>query len=1186
MSQLLPMMGAMSEKEQPEDLRKALAAAEGRASALETRLNTLEGMVDAISEAIYLLDAEGRFLDVNEGATRLYGYPRSFFIGKTPEVLSAPGRNDLEAVGGYLAQALQGQSVEFEFWGLRKNGEIFPKSVRLYPGQNQGQPVVIAIGQDISARKRAEQTQQATYQIAEAALGSENTQELFAAVHSSIRDLMPADNLFFALWNKGADTVSFPYWVDQVDPAPSPRALRRGLTEFVLRSGAPLLINRDKLLALQAAQEVEAIGTLAMDWLGVPLRGKSGVFGALVIQSYEGGHQYSQEEQDLLRFVSGQVAMAVERSETQQQQRLLTEAMDRSLDAIFGINQEGRFIFVNRAACDALGYDQRTLLALSVWNIDPHIRPEDWPGRWHKIQANGANREETSLQRQDGSLVPVEIHSGLVHFENQTVIFTYARDITERKAAERALRLSEDKFSKVFQASPDAINITGADGAFMDINEAFTRMSGWTREEVLGRTTLDIGIWANLQDRERALGLIKAQGYFTGLDIPFRMKDGCIRHGLISGLVIQVDGAPCMLTVTRDITVQKASEEALWRSERRMRAVLANSQAVIYQLDPQGRFILSEGLALANLGLQPGELVGRSALAVYQDNHAIVAGLQEALQGQASRQIVQQEGRTFDNLLTPVLDDRGKVESVIGIATDITERQLAEDALLAERGLFVGGPVMVIKWRGDPGWPVEYISPNVEAILGYSALDVVDGSIRFADLVHPDDVPRLRRESAEHKAADLQQYEQQYRLRTAAGEYRWFYDFSAAADPGPRSKRFLGYLLDITDRHNAEESLRHSQKLESLGILAGGIAHDFNNLLTVILGNLNLAQMKLGDRSSAQPYLANTEAAVLRATELTKQMLAYSGRGAFQVEARDLNTIVQEVTHLLEVSISKKIRLKFDLEPKLPAIQADGAQLQQVVMNLVTNASDAIGDREGAIHLSTRVVELSESQLLVDFSATPLAPGRFVLLEVEDTGGGMSDEVKSRIFDPFFTTKATGRGLGLSAMLGILKGHGAGLQITSEVGRGSLFRLLFPATDERPQLAAFSPGTPTSKQMRGRVLIVDDEPLILETLASALASFGLQVLTAADGQHALESFRREEGRLDLVIMDMTMPRMDGREAFQAMHEINPAVPVVLSSGYTEQDSMQTFSGHAPAGFIQKPYQITTLRDLLHQVLRG
>ena len=1291
--------------------QESLETLRQRAEGLQARLDSTQGLLDAISEAIYIQDAEGRFLEVNEGAARMYGYPRAFFIGKSPEVLSAPDRNDSGAVAAAFGKALQGVPQQFEYWGLRQDGSIFPKEVRLYPGALLGQPVVIAVAQDISSRKRAELTQKATYRIAEAALDARRTEDLFPRVHAIVRDLMPAENLYFALWDPVSELVSFPYWVDQSDSAPPTHRLGRGLTAWVLRRGQPLLVDQAALMALEAAGEVEPLGTLSLDWLGVPLKGKAGVFGALVIQSYEGGHRYSAEERDLLVFVSTQVALAVERARALSEQRLLTTAMDSAIDPVFGIEESGAFVFVNQTACTSLGYSQAELLRMHVWEVDPLILPADWPLRWERLRTRGANREETSHRRKDGSVFPVEISSSFLAAEGRELTFTHVRDISARKAADEALRASEDRFSKAFQASPDAININRLDGTYLDANPAFTRMSGWTREEYLGRTTLELGLWAEPEDRERMRCLLQTEGRFSDLEAPFRMKDGTVRSGLVSGAFIQVGGETCLLSITRDITKWKEAEAAIrynedkftrafqaspdainitrlddgtyfdvsegfekisgwtreeaigrtalelniWvepkdreravelirsqgeytgleiafrrkdgriitglmsgkvmevagvtcllsvtrditdrkhaestlkEAEQRLRTVLANSEAVIYQLDPEGRFTLSEGLGLSHLGLAPGQVVGMSALELYRGDEKTVDQIRVALGGKASRQITPAGGRLFDNFLTPVFDEQGGVASVIGIATDVTERQQMEEALRAERGLFVGGPVMVIRWGATPPWPVDYISPNVEKLLGYSPDDLTSGRILFDDLVHPEDRERIHRESAGMRARGASHFEQRYRLRNAAGEYRWFHDFTAQASPEAGSSYYLGYMLDITERLQVEEALRQSQKLESLGILAGGIAHDFNNLLTVVLGNLNLAQMNLPDQAPAQPYLARMEATVLRATELTKQMLAYSGRGHFLVRPQNLNVVVQEVTHLLEVSIPKKVRLRFDLEPGLPAIQADAAQIQQVVMNLVTNAADAIGDREGAIHLATSSARLEEKDLHSAYSIEPLAPGPYVLLEVVDSGIGMSPEVLARIFDPFFTTKATGRGLGLSAMLGILRGHGAGLQIQSEVGRGSRFRLCFPATGEAAAAAEPGQEATATPRLRGRVLLVDDEELILQTIGAALEALGLQVTTALDGLEALEQFRDARPRPDLVLMDLTMPRMDGREAFRAMHDLDPSVPIVLSSGFTEGDSLETLAGQGPAGFIQKPYQIKELRLLLQRVLGG
>jgi two-component system, cell cycle sensor histidine kinase and response regulator CckA len=385
------------------------------------------------------------------------------------------------------------------------------------------------------------------------------------------------------------------------------------------------------------------------------------------------------------------------------------------------------------------------------------------------------------------------------------------------------------------------------------------------------------------------------------------------------------------------------------------------------------------------------------------------------------------------------------------------------------------------------------------------------------------------------------------------------------------------------ERHGLERQMQHTQKLESLGVLAGGIAHDFNNLLTAMLGHLNVAQTKLSKTSPAQPHLENLERILHRTADLTRQMLAYSGKGRFVVKPHDLNAVIREMVHLLEVSISKKVALHLNLKKTLPPIEADVTQIQQVIMNLVTNASDAIGDRNGAIHITTSVQMLDEVFLNQVFQHQDMKPGPHVLLEVGDSGCGMSAEVLARIFDPFFTTKVSGRGLGLSATMGILKGHKAGIKIYSEPERGTTFKLYFPALAETelPQVQA---QVGMDELPKATVLLVDDEDFIREAGMAMLEALGMEVVLAANGEEAIGRIQVADPSIDLVVMDLTMPQMDGREAFLILRNLRPDLPVILSSGYSEQESIPDLVGQGLAGFIQKPYTLQAMRAKLREVL--
>jgi CheY-like chemotaxis protein len=317
-------------------------------------------------------------------------------------------------------------------------------------------------------------------------------------------------------------------------------------------------------------------------------------------------------------------------------------------------------------------------------------------------------------------------------------------------------------------------------------------------------------------------------------------------------------------------------------------------------------------------------------------------------------------------------------------------------------------------------------------------------------------------------------------------------------------------------------------------------------------------------------------------------MLAYSGKGRFLIQRLDLGKLVEETAQMLKISISKKATLRFHLEEGLPHVEVDSTQIHQVVMNLVINASEAIGDRTGVITISTGLARVDRDSFHGTLTAPDLPEGNYVFLEVADDGCGMDPETKGRIFDPFFTTKFTGRGLGLAAVLGIVRGHKGALKVTSEVGRGSTFRILFPhvpGTGESHKDAPKHPPTGHAK-LRGKnaVLVVDDEETVRSTLVSMLEFMELDVVLAANGQEALDLYKADPGRFSMVLLDLTMPHMDGQQTFAELRRIRPDVRVVLMSGFSENDALDRFSGEGPESFLQKPFRLEALRDVLQDVL--
>jgi PAS domain S-box-containing protein len=404
-----------------------------------------------------------------------------------------------------------------------------------------------------------------------------------------------------------------------------------------------------------------------------------------------------------------------------------------------------------------------------------------------------------------------------------------------------------------------------------------------------------------------------------------------------------------------------------------------------------------------------------------------------------------------------------------------------------------------------------------------------------------------------------------------------------SANPIRREGRTEGLVVtftDITERRRSEELLLQSAKLESVGVLAGGIAHDFNNILTAVLGNASLARIALDPTSPALESISQIEEASRRATDLCRQMLAYAGKGRFVLQRTNLNELIENTTHLLQVSISKKAVLRLNLDNRLPSIVADNTQIRQVLMNLVINASDAIGDRSGVISISTGVVRADRDYLDKTIQAPDIPTGDYVFVEVSDTGSGMTPEVQARIFEPFFTSKFTGRGLGLAAVSGIVHGHKGALKVYSEPGKGSSFKLLLPVAAQPTEV----PAGPAEKEItivpRGTILIVDDEETVQAVAARMLEALGFAVLLASDGLQALQIYAQKRDTITAVLMDLTMPHLDGEEAFRELRRMDPHVRVLLMSGYNEQDAIARFVGKGLAGFIQKPFNVNDLKESL------
>lgn len=388
------------------------------------------------------------------------------------------------------------------------------------------------------------------------------------------------------------------------------------------------------------------------------------------------------------------------------------------------------------------------------------------------------------------------------------------------------------------------------------------------------------------------------------------------------------------------------------------------------------------------------------------------------------------------------------------------------------------------------------------------------------------------------------------------------------------------------ERLKLEQQIQQSQRMESLGILAGGIAHDFNNLLTSILGHADLAIREVSPESQISNHISEVLNGAHRAAELTNQMLAFSGKGRFVVEPLNVTEVVEAMSRLLLASISKKCTLLIRSEPNLPAIECDASQLRQIIINLVINGSEAIGDQNGTIVISTGVRRYDRGELADAYLDKNLPEGNYVTLTVSDSGCGMTPDTIEKIFDPFYTTKFTGRGLGLAAVLGIVRGHHGAIIVKSEMGKGSSFSILFPVSALPAKTMRQDITSGGEWRANGTVLIIDDEESVRELAGWMMRKIGLKTIAAANGREGLDQFQREGDRISLVLLDMTMPEMNGEETVRELRRIRPDVKVVLTSGYNEQTATSQFSDAKFDGFIQKPYSYESMVSIIRRTLNA
>ena len=1228
---------AMTEvQEELERLRRRIAELESR-GARDRSDETLEIRDQAIRSSINgiaLSDLSGMLTFVNPSFLAMWGYEDA------GEVLGRSAASFWES--GEQAERVIQELGERGGWvgemaAMRKNGERFPVqlSATMIRGRT-GTPLgMMASFLDITERKRAEEKVHhitrlyaLLSQINHAIVRTTDRDELFPSLCRVAVEFGRFKLAWIGLADEATGNVK-PVahagqdegYLDALSISTGDRPEGKGPTGSALRQGTLILCDDIATDPRMLPWRDEALRRGYRSSAAIPFRLKEKVIGSLNLYATEPGF-FTEDERKLLTELGIEISFALDNMEREKMRLRAEEALRESEEqyrsffenaavAVAIVDRDGYVVEANDTDCRFLGYPRAELIGMHFTkfthpqdiDVDVHLFQSLMAGQRHEYEI------EKRYVRKDGDVVwgrvAVSLIRDLQGSHRYTSVVCY--DITEAKRAEGALRESEQKYRTLFDSATDAIFILDLDGNLIDVNRnGYTRL-GYTKQEMLSLHISQLDQAEFAASVPERIAQVSRQGEAV-FESAHRRKDGSVMPVEVNSRLIDYEGRKAYFSIIRDITERKRMEEALRESEERLQFMMSNSPAVIYTCRPSGDF--GATFVTANVAHQLGYEAsafltdsGFWAAHIHPDDAPqVFAGL-SGLFAEGSHaheyRFRHKDGiwRWMHDELKLIRNAAGEPVEILGSWIDITGRKRAEEALreseerlrlalsAAKQGLY--------DLNVQTGETV--VTPEYARMLGYAPEEFTETNARWIERLHPDDRAPVADTYRAYVSGVVPEYRVEFRQRTASGEWKWILSIGRIVeyDASGNPLRMLGTHTDITDQKRAEQErlelerrLLHTQKLESLGILAGGIAHDFNNLLMAVLGNLDLALRKVSPVSPARANIEQSAQAARRATDLTRQMLAYSGKGRFIVKAMDLSELVEENAHLFRSSVARTATLDVLLGRSLPRIEADAGQVQQVIMNLITNASEAIGDKAGRIAITTGVQECDEQCLKRSRIEDVPPAGRFVCLEVSDTGCGMDEQTQERLFDPFFTTKATGRGLGMSAILGIVRGHGGAIFVESNRGRGTAIRILFPALEEARakkeavnDARAAEAGAPA---VSGTVLVVDDEEIVRMVCKEMVESMGLQVLTAVDGRDAVDLFTRHAGSISHVILDLSMPNMDGMAAFAELVRIKPGVKVILSSGYDEQDSLKRLSGPGPAGFIQKPYSLKNLRDALEK----
>jgi two-component system, cell cycle sensor histidine kinase and response regulator CckA len=852
--------------------------------------------------------------------------------------------------------------------------------------------------------------------------------------------------------------------------------------------------------------------------------------------------------------------------------------LDAATEGYVRFDADLRLTFVNPAAEWLLGASRSDLVGKNLHDICKTMSPlaqvcrqgmadrepatqEDYfepQGRWYAI---------TGLPDAAGGLV--------VRFS----------DITIRKQAEEAHLKLEEKFSKAFQSSPAPMCIVDIDGnaRFMEVNDAFERVTGYSRSEAIGHTTTELGLYVNPRDLEESRRRLLADGGYRNLEVHVQRKDGEILIGQVSAEQIELDGRLCAISVAVDNTEHRHAEQALRDKEELYRQLFElESDAVLLVDQESGRILAANRAATLLYGYGREQLLSMNRVDLSAEPEETIRATMRMQTFIPLRWHRKKDGTVFPvEISGSYFDLKGRSVFVSAIR-DITGRRLMEEALNKSEEkfskAFQSNPAAIML-SDLASQSVLEVNETFQEVTGYRREDVVGrGWSEVEWWANPAD----RDTALGHLLAEgkLRNWEFNFRKKGNGDLCRGL--LSAELIELDRKLCAITTVVDITGHFELECQLRQAQKLESVGRLAGGVAHDFNNLLTIINGYTDyiLSSSRPGD--SAIPYLQEIKKAGDHAAGLTKQLLAFSRKQVIEPRPLDVNTIVIDTKRMLQRLIGEDIELSTSLDPHLPQVMADPDQVNQVIMNLVVNARDAMPDG-GGLEIGTGSLDLDTRTAATHPDALP---GRYVVMTVTDTGVGMDDKTMQSAFEPFFTTKEQGRGtgLGLSTVYGIVRQNGGWVDVRSEVGRGTTFSVYLPRLEGRADADIATQKRPCTLNSGETILVVEDNSEVRRLTRSLLETRGYRVLEAASSIEALALEKEHAAEIDLLLTDVILPGMNGKALADQMRVLRPDLKVLFTSGYTADVIASRGVLEPGVAYLAKPFTLESLTAKVREAL--